>query len=318
MTYPIFFAMGVDMNILEIRSIYNDAMIFCEVYEIKNFSLVAKKLGINQSTVTRRIQALEDRLELQLIRRSTRKIEITDDGVKFYQLFTGQENYLRNAIEEFKFSKNSLNGKIRMAIPYGIANHIVSPNIAKYIRENPQVNIELIYQNREADLIKEAIDLAIVRQIPAQQTLMVKKIYEAYVQLFCTPEYISRYGEPKTLEDLETHLITGYIKDDFSVDALMRVEHSDGRSFFIRGISNLSINSTEAGKTLIKGGHTIVIGLDEIYEGEQKRGEVVKVLPEYRFAHTAFYLVRLSNNNSPLVKHFMQFIEECFKLKGKK
>ena len=303
------------MNILEIRSIYNNALIFCEVYEIKNFSHVAKKLGINQSTVTRRIQALEEKLELQLIRRSTRKIEITDDGVKFYQLFTGQENYLRNAIEEFKFSRNSLNGKIRMAIPYGIANHILSPNIAQYVRENPQVHIELIYQNREADLIKDAIDLAIVRQIPAQQTLMVKKIYETYVQLFCTPEYISRYGEPKALDDLEKHLITGYIKDDSSIDNLMRVEHMDGRHFFIRGKSSLSINSTEAGKTLIRGGHAIVIGLDELYEGEQKRGEVVKVLPEYRFAHTAFYLVRLNNNNSPLVKHFMQFIEGCFKLK---
>ena len=300
------------MNNLEIRSIYNDALIFCELVEIKSFSGVARKLEINQSTVSRRIQALEQKLELQLIRRSTRKLEITEEGQKFYQIFIGQENILRSSLENFKIDQNTLKGKLRVAIPYGIANHIISPHIAKYVRDNPSVKLELIYQNREADLIADGIDLAIVRQIPIQQTILRKKVYETFVQLFCTPEYILRYGEPKTLNDLEEHLITSYIRDDYSIDNLMKVEHIDGRHFYIQGKSKLSINSTEAGKSIIKGGHAIVIGLEELFEGERLRKEVVKILPEYRFAYTAFYLIRLKNNNSALIKNFMNFIENCF------
>lgn len=305
------------MNILGMRNIYNDALIFCNLVEAKSFSAVARKLGINQSTVSRRIQALEQELDTQLIRRNTRMIEVTDEGQNFYQIFIGQEIFLRKTIENFKFGKANIAGKIRVAIPFGIANHIISPKIASYMQDNPQINLEIVYQNREVDLVKEAIDLAIVRQIPVQQTVKIKKVYETAVQFFCTPEYISRYGEPKTLEDLNQHLITNYIKDDYTIDSALKVEDKDGHEFVIQVKSRLAINSTEAGKQIIKDGHAIVIGLDELYIGEKARGEVVKVLSDYRFAHSDFFLVRLNNNNSAALKHFMQFIENCFaELKG--
>ena len=300
------------MNILEVRNIYNDALIFCSLFEMKSFSAAARKLGVDQSTVSRRIQALEHELELQLIRRNTRRVEFTGEGVNFYQIFIGQESLLRKTIEDFKYGKTNLVGKIRVAIPFGIANHIISPKIAGYMRENPLVSLEIFYQNRKVDLIADAIDFAVVRQIPTQQTVKIKKIYSADIQLFCTPKYITRYGEPKSLDDLGSHLITSYINDDFTIENPMKVENKDGKISFIPINSRLGINSTEAGKEIIKEGHAIVIGLDGLYVSEEKCGEVVKVLPDYRFAHTEFYLVRLNNNHGALAKHFMQFIEDCF------
>ncbi len=300
------------MTIFDITNTYNDALIFCNLVETKSFSEVARRLGINQSTVSRRIQALEYELQVQLIHRSTRKINITDAGLSFYSSFVDKEKVLRQTVEDFKFGKADLAGKIRVSIPFGIPNYIIFPEIGKYLRANPMVNLDIVYHNRDIDLIKEAIDLAIVRQVPIQQTVKIKKIFELDLQLYCTPEYITRYGKPETLDDLEQHLLALHIKNNDFSDNLIKARNKDGCKFLLQNQSRLSINSTDAGKEIIRDGHVIVFGFDELYRDEESKGEVVKILPEYKFSHRDLYMVRLSNNNNSLIKHFMQFIEEQF------
>lgn len=300
------------MELIENKNIYANASTFCRLVELKNFTAVAKKMFVNQSTISRRIIALENELQVQLIKRNTRKIEITSDGHNFYRLFIEHENALKNTIDHFKSVKVNSKTTLRITVPLGLANHIISPHIAKYIREHPNLTLQIFYQNREVDLVKEIFDIAILRHIPKQQTLKIRRLCSAKFNLYCSPEYIKRYGSPQVISDLSKHIIVGRINDDNTVDELAVINCPNGDQVSIENTGPIFINNIDAALKIAKSGHAIIGGTDLLYAEEISQGTLVKIMPGYTFTSTEFYLVRLSNTMNTQLDDFIEFIENCF------
>lgn len=294
------------------KNFYLNAITFCQLVEIGSFTGVAKKMEISQPTVTRRIAALEESLNLILIKRNTKLLSITEVGRRFYDLFASQEKNLVEALHSF--SDESLNNEItiNLSIPTGVANHIISPRITLFTQKYPNVNLNIFYQNREIDLIKEQIDIAVIRQMPKQQTIKVKKIYNAKIHLYSTPKYRSMYGDPKSLEDLvANHHVANGIQDDKTLFKTL-VYDENGRIIEFQYKTQIHVNTIESALLLARNGHLLVPGSDLMYKEQILRGELFKVLPQYSFSGTELYIARIDGAHHPLINELVQFIEQCF------
>jgi DNA-binding transcriptional LysR family regulator len=163
------------------------------------------------------------------------------------------------------------------------------------------------------DLIKEDFDVVILRHIPKHQTLKIRKLYQASINIYCTPDYIKRYGLPETHEDLQKHFVVGAINDHGLIDSsILSVTTPSGEQVVWNQFARIYTNSLEPVLKIARDGHAIVGGTDLLYRDELERGELLKVMPGYTFAKVEFYLVRLSNNKNPLIDGFIAFIENCF------
>lgn len=300
------------LNVLY-KNFYLNAITFCQLVETGSFTGVAKKMDVSQPTITRRIAALEEELNLILIKRNTKQVTITSDGQNFYELFATQENQLVKALQVFKDKTLHNNIKINLSLPTGIANHIISPHITAFIDKYPNLTLNIFYQNREIDLVKEQIDLAVVRKIPKLQTVKIKKIHSHITHLYCTPQYTEKHGLPTSLEDLiNNHSVVGGLQDDSSMYSKFAIDEDGNTTDISHIVPRLNINTLEPALLLAKRGDIIIGGTDLMYKEQLSTGELVKVLPSYYFSGSEFFLVRLDGAHHPLLEELMQFIQDCF------
>ena len=295
------------------RNLYLNSQTFCLLIEIGSFTGVAKRLTVTQSTVSRRISALEEEIGLQLIKRNTRGFTLTESGEKYYNFFKQQDQIFSSGIQEFRNLSDTDNITVRLALPLGIANAAISPYLAEFLQNHPQLTLHLFYQNREVDLIKENYDLVILRHRPKHQTVMIKKLYQFRIHLYCTPEYINRYGKPKSLEDLANHFPIGEIHDDNTIALDTEIRDVNNNRVTIKFNPRCLINSLEPAYKLAMNGHAIVGGTDFLYQQEIADHRLIKILPEYRFSLTELFLVRIKTQHHPLIDSLIEFLEQCFK-----
>lgn len=300
---------------LDRRNVYDNSQTFCKLVEIGSFSGVARKLNITQPTVTRRIAALEEELGIQLIQRSTRSFNITQQGQKYYDFFILQNNSFMHGIQNFQNQTREDSITIRLAIPMGICNRVLSPHIPEFLQKYPQLKLDIFYQNREVDFIRENFDIVILRHIPKHRTLKIRKLFETRFSLYCSPEYIERYGLPVVLEDLKQHLVIGILGDN-------NLPNKDIEVFdkITDSISNIAvttrcfINNVDPALSMALEGHIIVGGRDFLYKEQLANGKLVRVLPNLEFSHAAFYVVRTNSFQHSIVDDLSQFLHKCFEL----
>lgn len=299
---------------MEDKSLYSNAQTFCRLIEIGSFSKVANKLGISQSTISRRISLLEENLGISLLRRNTRSYELTEAGQKFYDAFTQQEDILKKTFHQFRNQSKAINNPvtIRLSLPMGVINGIFSPHIPEYLHRHPNVSLLAFYQNHEVDMIKENFDLAILRHVPKHQTLRIRKLYQCQFNLYCTPEYITRYGEPTCLDDLSSHLVLGAVHENNMVNTTIDVTLPNGERILWKQSSRFMLNNNDPSLRIGKSGHAIIAGIDALYHDELAVGVLQKIMPEYSFATFEYYLVRTDSGLNPHIEEFIKFIEQCF------
>ena len=292
--------------------IFGHLLIFSKVVETLNFSKEALKLGVTQATVSRKIKHLEDLLGIVLIKRNTRNLEITSAGNKLYLGFCRQEQDLYNIIEELKGDNKSPEGILRISLPHVLSYTHFSPSIAQFSQENPGIKLELFYQNREIDLVKEHFDLAIIDHLPKQQTTRIKKIYQIPIHLYCTPEYIKNYGMPQNIEELNTRLVCGIINTDGSITKVIYASNLNSEeTISLENNTRIKVNSMMQSKALASSGQIIVGGNDLLFTNELGNGSLIKIFPVFTFGELTFYLVSLVPQKNAIMEIFIKFITSC-------
>ncbi len=174
---------------------YFDAIpVFVKVVEAGSFSAAARLLNMPKTTVSARIAALEKRLELKLIQRTTRKLHVTEAGMKYFR-------HCSNAIHEIELGEAALQsaqseptGLLRVPAPVDIG-HLVLPRITRaYLATYPGTSVELLVSNRFVDLIGEGFDLAIRAGTLKDSSLIAKRFFAVEASLWASPGYLRQLG----------------------------------------------------------------------------------------------------------------------------
>lgn len=183
---------------------------FVAVVEAGGFGKAAEQLGASTAAISRRVSGLEQALGLQLLRRTTRRIDLTEAGQRFYADVVNVFLLLGEAEERVRVGQERATGLMRVAAPmsFGIAR--VAPLLPAFMRRHPELKVQLLLEDRYTDLVAEGIDVALRIGTLADSSLVARKITTITRLLCAAPAYLEARGEPRTLEELARHCCLQY------------------------------------------------------------------------------------------------------------
>lgn len=179
--------------------------IFRRVVETKNFSAVARENNMSQSTVSKHIAALEERLGTKLLNRSTRSLKLTEAGKEYYHHCIRILNDFQEAEASVGKGKIKPTGTLRITTSASFGRTYVMPYLGEFLASYPEINVDLVFNDDYVDLVKEGVDLAIRIGPLADSTLIARKIGSSPRVVVANPEYLVANGRPKKPADLMQH-----------------------------------------------------------------------------------------------------------------
>mgnify|MGYP000417369282 CR=1 FL=1 len=300
---------------------FDDLFLFAQVVEIGSYVHTAKKLKLNETTVGRRIKNLEQSLNVKLINMTTKHFEVTDFGKQIYSVIKNRAvnmEHLVEVIDDILKSKLYPKGTITVVLPNVLALELITPKIPYFLEKHPQISLNILYQNKEIDLIKDGIDVAILNHIPKRQSQIIKHIFSSEVKLFCTKKYANKYGVPNKPQDLSLHRVIGYINDDYSIDKYYPLANTQtGEVIIIPMPKIITTNSTIHNIQLLQTNKVIgplLCDLELENITKLNKLELINILPEYHISKKDYYLLRHPTANNDLkIQLLCNFLEQCLK-----
>jgi DNA-binding transcriptional LysR family regulator len=184
---------------------FEDLQAFVAVVEAGSFTAAADRLNAAKSAVSRRVSALEERLGVQLLRRTTRVLNLTETGSSFYEHSARILADLDEAEAAVQQEHGELKGMLRVALPlsFGV-RHMCKP-IAAFSKLHPKVNFDLNLNDRRIDLIEEGADVALRIGRLQDSSLIARRLFDVRAVVCASPHYLSVHGKPETPADLQHH-----------------------------------------------------------------------------------------------------------------
>lgn len=187
--------------------------VFTRVVEHGGFSAAARVCRMTPSAVSKLVARLETRLGTRLVNRSTRAFQLTPEGCAFYERATRILADIEDAERNAGAGEQPV-GRIRLNTSASYATHILAPILPQFLERHPGVTLDLVQTDQIVDLLAERTDV-VVRAGPLKSSsLVARKLGDTAMVIVAAPYYLARFGEPKTLEDLDGHhrLGFGYVR----------------------------------------------------------------------------------------------------------
>lgn len=266
--------------------------IFVRVVEAGSLRAVALELGVDASSVSRKITALEQRLQARLLRRSTKRSEPTEAGQRYYD---GIRRLLdeRAALEaDVAGLVDEPRGRLRIGAPVDFGARFVAPVIAALMQDAPDLDVELVLGSGFDDLSEAGLD-AVVRigRLP-DSNLIAKKVASVPRVIVASTGYAKQHGLPRTLDELESHPFVFYRGGQRRLSFSL----SDGaNSAQIEVTGRVAANSVTAIRQLVLGGAGLHQGPLWAFEDDIKAGLMQVVLPQYKGAAFPLHVLWLAS-----------------------
>ncbi|MCR4267404.1 LysR family transcriptional regulator [Nitratireductor sp. ZSWI3] len=183
--------------------------VFVRVVETQGFSAAARDLKMTPSAVSKLIGRLEGRLGTRLVRRSTRRLQVTPEGNAFYE---SSVRILADmaAAEREAAAGAAPRGRLRINCNVPFGQHRLVPLVPEFLARHPEVAVDLVLTDQVVDLIEERADLAIRAGPLANSSLIARKLGETRMAVVASPGYLEAHGRPRTPSDLERHNLLGF------------------------------------------------------------------------------------------------------------
>ena len=184
--------------------------IFHAVAEAGSFTHAGESLNLSQSAVSRQISALEESLNVSLFHRHARGLILTEQGELLYR--TAHEVFAKLAMAEAQLSesKDRPKGQLKVTTTVALGSTWLTPRMGEFLDVYPDVTVDLLLDDRELDLSMREADVAIRMAPPRQPELIQRHLMTVHLNIYAAPAYITRYGLPKTVEELDNHKVIVY------------------------------------------------------------------------------------------------------------
>ena len=178
---------------------------FVSVAENQSFTLGAKKIAVSTGHASRQISSLEQRLNVKLFYRTTRKVSLTEEGKVFYQHCRSVLDGLNEAERAITNLQSMPRGLVKLTAPVTYGESVVLPLINDFLQKYSEVEVTSYLSNRKINIIDEGYDLAIRLGNLEDSSLMAKKLGSRKNYVCASPSYLNKYGVPHSLSELEKH-----------------------------------------------------------------------------------------------------------------
>jgi DNA-binding transcriptional LysR family regulator len=279
-------------------------LIFTRVAENGGFTAAARKLGVSVSSVTKAIARLEDDLDAQLFHRTTRQLLTTDYGQEFYERCVQILADLEDAEIQLRNRSVTAQGRVRAVVPISFGRVTLVPELPKFFAEYPGIRLELAFSDQPVDMIAEGYDVAVRTGQITDSRLITRLLTRGPQITAASPDYIERYGEPATPEELQHH---NCLVGRFGPDWEFRGE--DGHNRIVRVDGNAIINSGDALREAAVAGLGIMQGTLWLVRKDLEHKRLVPLLPDYAINGAPISVLYLGKKHLPRkVRVFIDFL----------
>ncbi|NUY02643.1 LysR family transcriptional regulator [Paraburkholderia youngii] len=188
----------------------DELLVFVTVIDSGSITAAAEKLGQTVSGVSRALTRLEQKLDTALVRRTTRRLHLTEEGDAFLRRARAILDALEEAEESVARGRQRPSGRLRVDAASPFMLHCVAPHMTAFSALYPEIRLELTSNERIVDLLAQKVDVAIRIGALQDLTLHARALGESRLRVLASPAYLAEHGEPSTLDALRTHRLIGF------------------------------------------------------------------------------------------------------------
>ena len=284
--------------------------LFVKVVELGSMTAAADHAQLSPQLVGKHVQALERRLGVRLLQRTTRRQSLTDFGRTFYE-------HARIILAEVEIAEGLAaqtravpSGRLRVNAPVSFGTHSLAPRLPDYMREHPQVNVELTLSNRTVDLIEEGIDVAF-RVGPLSDSGLIARALAPYQLALCAaPAYLAAGPPLETPEDLRHHSCLGFSHTELRT--AWTLDGPSGRNV-VPTSGQLVANHGEPLLCAALAGMGVLMQPLELVRAALADGRLVRVLPDHAVPSRPMHLLYAPDRRlTPKLRSFLDFCIAAF------
>ena len=283
---------------------------FIRVAELASFTRAADSLGIPKASASTAVQQLEATLGTRLLHRTTRKVQMTHDGLAFYERCKDLLTDVDEVQAMFQQGEQSLRGRLRVDMSGGVARLFVLPRLPEFTQAHPLLELELSSTDRLVDLVREGFD-CVLRVGPLVDSSLVARPLGAFRIINCaSPAYLKRHGTPKTLDDLATHQLIHYVSTLGARSPGWEYPDSNGYASLPMS-GSITVNNSDSYTAACIAGLGLIqapaAGLRPLIDA----GKLVEVMPDYLAEPMPVSLLYANRRNLPRrVQAFMTWMTQ--------
>lgn len=284
--------------------------VFVRVAELNSFTRAAEHLSMPKASVSRLVQQLESQLAVRLLHRSTRRVQLTQDGQVYYD----RCKELLASVEEmdtlFQANPATIGGRLRVDMSVAMARDLVLPRLGEFLNRYPAIEIELSSTDHRVDVVREGFDCVIRVGTLKDSGLIARPLGQLSLINCASPAYLERHGTPSLPDDLSQHAMVHY--EQILGNRTSGFTYLDGKTpRVVKTGGSVTVNSTETYTNACLAGLGIIqvplLGVREYLAS----GQLVKILPQYNAAPMPISLVYPHRLNlSRRAKVFMDWLAE--------
>ncbi|MGB2063705.1 HTH-type transcriptional regulator DmlR [Marinomonas gallaica] len=231
----------------------NQLNTFNTVVKNGSFSSAARLLGVSSAAISKSISQLEKNLELRLFHRSTHSLTLTEDGQELYKRTGHLIEQLEDQIRLSTDKQKSPHGRLKVNLPDSFGRMFVLPLVPAFLEKYPDVELDLKFDDRMGDLVKEGADVGIGVLGNDDSSLIAREFYSLQPVLVASRDYLLKYGEPTTPQDLLQHNCIAYRSNTTGKKKLWNFR-TDGEQIQMEPEGNLIVNNLSAAMTAVETG----------------------------------------------------------------
>jgi LysR family transcriptional regulator, regulator for bpeEF and oprC len=289
-----------------------DAMrAFTRVVELNSFTKASTSLNVPPSTLSAQIIALEQRLNVKLLNRTTRHVSVTSEGAAFYD----RTIRLLHELEETEASLARLaatpKGRLRIVMPNSLGRHVIVPALGDFFKRYPDIELEVGCTDRHVDLLQEGVDCVVRMGAVIDESLVARPLGHVRMVTCASPQYLKEFGTPLTPEDIERHYVVNYVSPQRKIVPLEFVNGSDTLS--VLGQRRMTVDDFVSHARAAVAGIGIAQLPECIASDYLAAGKLQAVLANYSSEKIALYILYPRNRRlSAKLRVFVEWATELF------
>ncbi|OEF04968.1 LysR family transcriptional regulator [Vibrio genomosp. F10] len=285
----------------------NTLTIFKNVVELNSLSKAAEKLGINASTVTRKLNELETFYGVKLLVRTTRVLTLTSEGKTFYSHCLRVDDILSRSEGEIMNNQIEPTGILKVVMPVDLGNLLMLEPIFQFTSKFPKVVLDLEFSNRQVDVIEEGVDVWITVGEVQNPNLIVRKLSESVRKLMASPSYLAQHPKIESLKDI----VAPHKRIENNIS--FKFEHDD----LLKGLpKSIAINSSFAVYKSCLAGLGLAFISTKLAEEHHRDGQLIYILEDELTSKTSIYMLYAERHLKPWrTQCFLDFMLNYFETK---
>lgn len=279
---------------------------FLRVSEEASFSAAARSLNLDPSTISKVVQRLENRLGVRLFHRTSRVLQLTQEGERFLAAAQKVMQALEEAEETMNPGLEGAIGLLRVSSTPAFARGRLAPLLPSFLEKHPGMNVEFVLAGNQPDLFEQQIDVSFQSGTIPDSTLVARRITSATWRICASPDYLRRAGTPQQPADLATHRCLNFLPGSYR----SQWRFTDGDLGSTPPSARVSANNGDLLCTLAVSGMGLARLADYHVADELASGRLVPVLQDFECAPEAIYAVYPSRRHlSARVRAFLEHVE---------